>query len=313
MPPAQTVDAGFGISCIDAQYIRPGLACFYLVERGGECAVIETGTVHSVPLLQALLTERGIAPEQVRYVIPTHVHLDHAGGAGAMLALFPQARLLVHPRGARHLVDPERLVSASMLVYGEETFQRLYGEIVPAPAARVEEVADGAEYRLGDGSLLIRHTPGHADHHFCVWDEVSRGWFSGDMFGISYAAMRTPGGDFVMPATTPTQFRPQEYVRSLDLIAAREPQRIFLTHFGELSFSAQAHRMLLQQIERYVTLAETHHADPERLESAIIDYSLHLLNALNPGQDQSHLVPALRHDANLNAQGLVAWHQREKQ
>ena len=106
MPQAQTVDLGFGISCIDAQYIEPGMACFYLVERGDECAVIETGTVHSVPLLQAVLAERGIAPEQVRYVIPPHVHLDHAGGAGAMLALFPEARLLVHPRGARHLVDP---------------------------------------------------------------------------------------------------------------------------------------------------------------------------------------------------------------
>ena len=94
---------GFGITCIDAAYVKPGVACFYLMEEDGECAVLETGTCHSVVFLERLLIDRGIAPEQVRYVIPTHVHLDHAGGAGAMMSIFSEAQLLIHPRGARHM------------------------------------------------------------------------------------------------------------------------------------------------------------------------------------------------------------------
>lgn len=311
MPQIKSEDLGFGITCIDAQYLRPGLACFYLLERQGEYAVIETGTVHSVPYLEGLLAARGVAPQQVRYVIPTHVHLDHAGGAGLMMSRFPDAQLLVHPRGARHLVDPERLVSASKLVYGDELFRQLYGEIVPAPADRVIEVEDGAQFSLGQDSLLLRYTPGHADHHFCVWDETSRGWFSGDIFGISYGWFRTPGGDYVMPATTPTQFRPGDYVNSLQLLAAMDPERIFLTHYGELRYTAAAHQMLLEQLEAYLPLARAHCGDAAALEPAIVDYSLSVVSGLNPGLDMSRLRDDIRHDADLNAQGLAAWYQRE--
>lgn len=311
MQRAQIEDLGFGISCLDAQYLREGLACFYLVERDGELAIIETGTVHSVPLLLEVLLEKGLSPEQVRYVIPTHVHLDHAGGAGLMMDRFPSAQLLVHPRGGRHLVDPERLVSASKLVYGEELFQQLYGEIVPAPADRVVEIEDGAEFSLGQGSLLLRYTPGHADHHFCIWDELSRGWFSGDIFGISYRWFRTPGGDYVMPATTPTQFRPVDYANSLELLASRQPERIFLTHYGELRFTPAVHTMLLEQIDAYLPLAHEHRGDASSLEPAILEYSLSVISELNPGIDMSYLREDITHDARLNAQGLAAWYERE--
>lgn len=313
MEAAHIEDLGWGITCLDAQYLRPGLACFYLLERDGQLAVIETGTVHSVPLLEAVLRQRGLSPEQVRYVIPTHVHLDHAGGAGLMMARFPRARLLVHPRGARHLVDPERLISASKLVYGDEQFDTLYGDIVPAPADRVVEVEDGAEFLLGQDSLLLRHTPGHADHHCCVWDPVSSGWFSGDIYGISYEWFRTPGGDYVMPATTPTQFRPAQYASSLALLASMQPQRIFLTHYGELGYTEASHQMLLDQIDAYLPMAADCHGDAAALESAIIDYSLSLVSGLNHGCDMSFLRDDLRHDADLNAQGLAAWYQREAQ
>ena len=110
MAAAATEELGFGITRIDAGYLDPGVACFYLLESDDEYAVVETGTQYSVPVLEALLDDRGIASEQVRYVIPTHVHLDHAGGAGAMMQRFPNAQLLAHPRGARHLIDPAVLV-----------------------------------------------------------------------------------------------------------------------------------------------------------------------------------------------------------
>ncbi len=197
---------GCGITCIDAAYVKHGMACFYLMEEGGECAVLETGTCHSVPALQRLLLERGIAPQQVRYIIPTHVHLDHAGGAGAMMAAFPEAQLLIHPRGARHMADPERLVAGAMEVYGPELFQTLYGTIVPIDPGRIRQMEDGETVSLAGRVLEFRHTRGHAEHHFCIWDEASRGWFSGDMFGVSYPWCRFPNGDFVLPSTTPSQF-----------------------------------------------------------------------------------------------------------
>jgi len=141
-----------GISCIDAAYVAPGVACFYLVEGAGEYALVETGTAHSLPNLLTTLTDLGIARDQLRYVVPTHVHLDHAGAAGLYLREFPRAELLVHPRGARHLIDPGKLVASAIGVYGEESFRDLYGEIVPAPAERVRTLADGERFEVGGRS-----------------------------------------------------------------------------------------------------------------------------------------------------------------
>ncbi|MDG1388340.1 MAG: MBL fold metallo-hydrolase [Halioglobus sp.] len=306
-----TEDLGFGITRIDAGYVKPGFACFYLLESAGQFAVIETGTVHSVDMLEQVLQARDISRDQIRYVIPTHVHLDHAGGAGLMIQRFPEAQLLVHQRGARHLVDPSKLVAASRQVYGDSLFEQLYGEIVPVPVQRVTEVADGESFQFGERILLFRDTPGHADHHFCIWDEISQGWFSGDVFGTSYRWFRTPGGDFSMPATTPSQFRPEALKASLAVLAERNPQRIYLTHFCELRYSTQLQASLLEQIDDYLTLARQHEANPEYLETAIVDYSLGRVQALNPGQDMSFMREHFFPDAQLNAKGLIVWLQKE--
>lgn len=310
MQPADSEESGFGITCIDAGYIEPGTACFYLLQEGDECAVIETGTVHSVPVLEKCLARRNIAPEQVRYVIPTHVHLDHAGGAGLMMQRFPEARCLVHPRGARHLVDPSKLVAGSRAVYGEARFDQLYGEIVPVAAERIDEAADGHAITLGDRTLVLRHTPGHADHHYCVWDERSGGWFTGDVFGISYAGFRTPGGDYVMPSTTPTQFRPDALRESLALLDGVNPARMFLTHYGELAYSCDDTALLLRQIDAYLDIARDARGDAAAIEERIVDYSLSLVRDMNPGEDSDHLRDGFRHDAHLNAQGLAVWYAR---
>ncbi|MEQ8517094.1 MAG: MBL fold metallo-hydrolase, partial [Chromatocurvus sp.] len=138
-----------GITCIDADYVTPGIACFYLVGDEGEYALIETGTNNSLGNLRRALDHLDIHHEQIRYIVPTHVHLDHAGAAGLYLQEFPHARLLVHPRGLRHLIDPGRLVASSIQVYGEETFAALYGEIVAAPAARTRALEDGDAFTVG--------------------------------------------------------------------------------------------------------------------------------------------------------------------
>ena len=301
---------GFGITCIEADYIRPGMACFYLMEQDGECALIETGTSHSVANLEQVMAAKALASEQVRYVIPTHVHLDHAGGAGAMMAAFPNAQLLIHPRGARHMADPGRLITSSQEVYGEQRFRELYGEILPIAEGRIRAMEDGETINLGERQLEIRHTRGHADHHFCVWDEMSKGWFSGDMFGISYPWFRFPAGDFLIPTTTPTQFNPEAYLASLEVLGSYQPQRIYLTHYGELAYTRELADVLARQIVSYCDLAPPHAGDKAGLERALSDYSMGLLREFETSAPEAELRKLLAFDMDLNAQGLQVWLQR---
>jgi glyoxylase-like metal-dependent hydrolase (beta-lactamase superfamily II) len=300
----------FGITCIDAGYIRPGLACFYLMEQAGECAVIETGTSYSFAKLEQVMSQQGLLPEQVRYVIPTHVHLDHAGGAGTMMAAFPNAQLLIHPRGARHMAAPERLIASSSEVYGQERFRQLYGEILPVDAARIVAMEDGQTINLADRQLEFRHTRGHANHHFCVWDKTSRGWFSGDMFGISYPWFRFTGGDYILPATTPTQFDPDDYLASLALLDSYHPSRIYLTHSGELEYTKEKAALLGRQVAAYRELAPLHVGNKVAMEQALGDYSLAQMRAFAHAINESELRKLLAFDVDLNAQGLDVWQQR---
>ncbi|MEM9254654.1 MAG: MBL fold metallo-hydrolase [Pseudomonadota bacterium] len=296
------------IICIDAEYVEPGLACLYLLGSGGEYAVIETGTANSVPGVLRVLRERSVDPAAVRYVIPTHVHLDHAGGAGAMMALFENAELLVHPRGARHMVDPERLVKASMAVYGEALFRQLYGEITPVPASRVREMRDGEHVTLGQRRLLFRHTEGHARHHFCVWDEQSKGWFSGDMFGISYQWCRFDGGDFMLPSTSPTQFDPVAFERSLALLAVTRPEWMYLTHYGAVAFSERKCDQLLVQVRQYVEVADR--VPRERLQEELTQLTLEMLREYVPAESVQECTAKIQFDMQLNAQGVADWLSR---
>ena len=125
------------IVCIDALYVKPQVASIYLLRDGDEAAIIETGTRRSLPNVLETLAALDISPAQIRYVIPTHVHLDHAGGAGSMMREFDQASLIIHPRGARHMIDPQRLIDGTVGVYGREQFERLYGDIEPIDEQRV--------------------------------------------------------------------------------------------------------------------------------------------------------------------------------
>ncbi|MDO7653686.1 MAG: MBL fold metallo-hydrolase [Porticoccus sp.] len=180
---------GKGIYCIDARYIQPGLACCYLMVEGDDVAIIEAGTAHTAVGISEALADLGLSADSVRYIIPTHVHLDHAGGAGLLMQQYPGAQLIMHPRGARHMVNPTQLIAGSKSVYGEEKFSKLYGELIPVPEERVTTMEDGEKLELNGRELEFRHTPGHAEHHFCIWDAQSDGWFSGDTFGIAYQEM----------------------------------------------------------------------------------------------------------------------------
>ncbi len=300
---------GEGVTRIDAHYVQPGVACFYLLESAGEFAVIETGTSRSVPLLLDLLAGRGVARQQVRYVIPTHVHLDHAGGAGSMMEHFPDATLLIHPRGERHMADPAKLVGAARGIYGDEAFDRLYGDVPAIPAGRIDAVADGDERSLGERRLVFRHTPGHARHHFCIWDETTAGWFTGDMFGVSYPWYRLAAGNFILPATTPSQFEPDDYLQSLALLAQYAPKVMYLTHFGALDYSEQTARLLAEQVSGYRDLARE--VADDALPAAVEAMSLDLLRPLAGGLDEEELRRMLSLDMPLNLMGLRDWRDRQ--
>lgn len=299
-----------GISCIDTGYLQPGTACCYVMLDHGEAAIIETGTALGVPRILQTLEHLHIAPQQLRYVIPTHVHLDHAGGAGALLQALPDATLLVHPRGARHLIDPARLIEGATAVYGAQRFAELYGEVVPALAARVQIADDGSRWTLGQRQLLMRDTPGHARHHFCVWDELSRGWFSGDTFGIAYRELYCAGEPFLMPTTTPVQFEPEALLASLDLLMAQQPDFMYLTHFGRIRASEAGAAALREQIADYVRIAN-HHAcdDATGLRAALADYTVARLQRAGCRWPEARMRRFLDFDMGLNTQGLLHWRQ----
>ncbi len=299
-------ELGNGVYLLDARYIRPGIVCFYAIVEGDAVAFVETGVSASLQQALALLVALDMRPEQVRYVMPTHVHLDHAGGAGAMMQAFPEAELVVHPRGARHLVDPSKLIAGTRAVYGDEVFDRLYGEIPPVPEARVIAAADGETFSLNGRELLIVDTPGHAYHHYCLVDVASSGIFTGDTFGLSYPQLTDrEGRRVVIPTTTPVHFNPDALGQSVQRLMAFEPQRMYLTHFGELPDPAAHVDQYLELVDRFVAITES----VAPLDDAQIPQLAQALGeelARRYGYDDEAL-GWLKNDLDLDAQGLAHW------
>lgn len=298
------------VYCVDALYIQPQVASIYLLRQGDEVAIIETGTFHSLANLLATMAQLGIHDEQVKYVIPTHVHLDHAGGAGAMLRRFKQARLIVHPLGARHMIDPSKLIAGTIGVYGKERFEALYGRIEPIAEERVIVAEDSSSYSLEDRELIFIDTPGHARHHFCIYDERSNGMFTGDTFGISYAAMkRLPRG--LIPTTPPTQFDPPALRRSIDRIMRFAPARLYLTHYGEFDNPGAQLESFGRWIDDYVALSQQFDFSADT-DSAALESELLQLVMTNLGADADEAIRrVISHDIKLNAQGLAYWRKRQ--
>lgn len=208
----------------------PRTTACYLRVAGDECAFIEANTAHALPRLMAALASQKRAPEDVRWVIVTHAHLDHAAGAGALLAACPNATLVAHPRAAKNLIDPCRLVESATHVYGQERFDRLFGRVTPVPADRVRTLADGESVELGGAKLTAWHTAGHAYHHFVVDDPATESVYTGDTFGLVYPSLQKYGR-FAMATTSPTGFDAVEARRSLDKVLALGERFVCPTHF----------------------------------------------------------------------------------
>jgi glyoxylase-like metal-dependent hydrolase (beta-lactamase superfamily II) len=303
-----------GITAIDCDYMRPRLAASHLVVDGGRAAFVDTGTTRSLPNLLHALGAKGLDPADVDWVLTTHVHLDHAGGAGALMRALPNARCVIHPRGARHLIDPAKLIAGSIAVYGEERYRELYGELVPVEPARVLVAEDGMRIRLGGRELELIHTPGHALHHYCIVDAAHELIFSGDTFGLSYRDFDVDGRAFIIPTTTPVHFDPQALCRSVDRLMAYRPRSIFLTHYAEVTELARLARELKERVVAFTDLGLRFRDARDRadkLRQGMFAMMSAWLDAHGFSRDDAKRHRLLDDDVELNCQGIEVWLDRK--
>jgi glyoxylase-like metal-dependent hydrolase (beta-lactamase superfamily II) len=227
-------DLGYGISLIDLiQSGERGRTGAYILRGEEKTAIVDVGSALDIPNLLIGLKQLQISPEQIDYVIVTHIHLDHAGGVGTLLPYLPHATVVVHPRGARHLIDPSRLIAGARSVYGDQ-LEECFGQILPVPEERILIRNDEETLSLGGDRLLTFYdSPGHARHHFSIWDPVSQGIFSGDALGIRYVPELT-GLDFeiIYPSSSPTEFDREAVFSTVNRLSKLPVKRIYHAHFG---------------------------------------------------------------------------------
>ena len=302
------------VATVDCDYMQPRFAAAFISAAAGEAAVVETNTAKAVPRITAALKSHSIGLEQVKWIIVTHVHLDHAGGAAALLQLCPNARVVAHPRAARHLIDPSRLVAGATAVYGAKEFERLYGRIDPISEDRVTTMEDETELPFGRGKLRFLHTRGHANHHFCVVDPLRGAIFTGDSFGLAYPKLQKKGL-FILPSTSPTDFDPAAAKETVRRIASCGARRAYLTHFGPITSIQAAADQLLEHLDasekilQWVLRQKTDDASLiQHCEQDLRDYysAYAERNRLGLGGPGSADWKILDLDFRLNAQGIVA-------
>jgi glyoxylase-like metal-dependent hydrolase (beta-lactamase superfamily II) len=306
---------GEGIFAIDTRLQRPRMVASHLVVDAGRAAFVDVGTSLAAPLLLDALAAAGLAPDAVDYVFLTHIHLDHAGGAGELARLLPRAVVVLHPRAAPHMADPQLLVAATKAVYGEDHFREHYGQIVPVPPARLRIVEEGARITLGSRSFEFLHTPGHALHHVTLFEAASRTLFTGDTFGISYREFDGPNGAFVFATTSPTQFDPAQLHASVDRILALDADQAFLTHYSRVGDLRRLGADLHADIDACVAIATAAAQAPD--PAAEIRPRLHAHLGSRLERHGCPLPAAERHalldgDVILNADGLAAWLARAR-
>ena len=300
-----------GITAVDTEYVRPQMDASHVVVAGGRAAIIDTGPNTAVPLILAALDELGVSPEAVDHLFLTHVHLDHAGGAGALMRALPNATAIVHPRGAPHMIDPSKLIAGTRAVYGDELYSQLYGEILPIATDRLKIAQDGARFDLAGRTFECVHTPGHALHHQAIVDHGADGIFTGDTFGLSYREFDTVRGAWIMPTTTPTQFDPGQLKASIIRLMQFRPRRLYLTHYSEVGECARLANDMVDAIDEFVRIARASGGDQSRMTFDLRRWAHEGLHEHGCKLSGAQIDAILNKDFELNAAGLVAWLARE--
>ena len=298
-----------GVSVIDSGYFSNDFAAIYIIKQNNKVAIIETGTTFSVSNVKKALENDSLSFLDVAYIIPTHVHLDHAGGAGELMKQCLNAKLIVHPRGARHLIDPTKLIAGAMAVYGEKEFKKLYGKVIPIEANRVIEADDSFILDFDGRELKFIDTPGHARHHFCIWDKQTESMFTGDTFGISYRDLDHNDQAYIFPSTSPVQFDPEELIKSIHKIMKYKPKRVCLTHFAAIRPTQKVVEQLIDGINFVSNLAKKYatEGDAEKvIQDKMMNYFLEGIEKIGV-KDLYLCRERLELDVKINTQGLIYW------
>lgn len=305
---------GDGITLIDTGYLRPNLCAAYLVHGAdGRAALVDCGTATCAGRVLAAIDAAGVTRDALDWLLVTHVHLDHAGAAGPLMRALPNARLVVHPRGAQHMIDPAKLIAGAKAVYGEAMFARDHAGMLPVEEARVVVAGDGHVVELAGRPLLCVDTPGHALHHYSVWDARTRGWFSGDAFGLSYRELDTAHGAFGVPTTSPVQFDPEQMKASIRRLVAQGPAVIRVAHYGAVTECGRLADDLVAQVDAMARIAREADGRLDRHARIAGELArLYVERARAHGvADAERVVPeVLGNDIEINAQGLETWLER---
>jgi glyoxylase-like metal-dependent hydrolase (beta-lactamase superfamily II) len=251
-----------GVTRIDHGWGGPGFIASYLVEDGGELALVEAGPASTLDTLLAGIRAAGHDPAELSHILLTHIHLDHAAGAGQLARIAPDARIHVHPLGAPHLSDPSRLLASAQRIYGDR-MEPMWGTMLPVPVERIHTPADGQAVRVGGRSLVALETPGHAIHHFAFHDPDAGLVFTGDVGGI-----RMEGARHVRPPTPPPEVDTPAWLASIDRLRALEPRMLLPTHFGGVNDAAWHLDDLASRLNDWTRLAGQH-ADPAALADTL--------------------------------------------
>ena len=311
--PVTTLDDG--IVAIDTQYARSLQDASHLIIEDGRAAFVDTGVNSSVPLLIDALHGQDLDVGDVDFVLLTHVHLDHAGGAGELMQALPNATCVVHRYGAPHMIDPSRLVAGTEAVYGVDETRKIYGTIAPIDEDRIHIPEDGDCLSLNGRELQFLNTEGHARHHHVINDPQSRGVFTGDSFGVSYRELDTVNGEIVFPTSTPVQFDPAEAHVSVDRIMACGPEQLYLTHYSRVRNLERLAGQMHAGIDAYVAIANQHEGDDDRsqaLRRSLFEYYVEQLDEHDYQGDREQVAAVMGIDVELNAQGLEFWLEKRK-
>lgn len=284
---------------------QPGRSSAYLY-LGQKKALIETGSSLSHQTILDALREADISPNELDYIIVTHIHLDHAGGAGHLARLAPHASVVAHPRAERHLMDPTRLMAGAKAVYGD-ALDELFGEMVAIPPEQLLIQGEGDQIDLGDRVWTFYDTPGHAKHHFSIHDERRKAIFSGDALGIRYVPAFT-GYDFefVMPSTSPSDFDPNAVEKTVHKLRALHPKTVFHTHFGP-SHAEEAFSGTERGVERLAHMARALYYEGVSWEEYMLALT-GLYAGMLSGEGHTSLdIEKIGIDLELNAKGLLHW------
>lgn len=278
-----------------------------------EITLIETGPSPSVKYLKEGLASIGVSLEEVKYIIVTHVHLDHAGGAGLLMKECPNAKLVVHPRGERHLVDPSRLVAGARAIYGD-SFSDFFDPVIPVPKERILVRGEGDELPIGqDCTLRFFDTPGHARHHFSIYDPISKGLFTGDTAGIRYGILAKEGIELFLPSTSPNHFDPNQMKASIERMKKMDLERIYFGHFGMTEKTELALDQVARWIDVFMEVAEEVYLVRKESYDVLADSLMERVKANLREfeiEDDHGVYTIINLDMQINALGIIDYFQR---